>query len=66
MNLGIVILEYSRAIMEEKIHWWDNLVIQYIQELFRLAVPRPEAFLSLVKDHGISGIIDSKVVIKLL
>ena len=26
----------------EKIHWWDNLVIQYIQELCWLAVPRPD------------------------
>ena len=43
MNLGIVILEYARAIREEKeIHWWDNLVIQYIQELCWLAVPRPD------------------------
>ena len=33
MNLGIVVLEYARAIKEEKIHWWDNLVIQYIQKL---------------------------------
>ena len=24
------------------IHWWDNLVIQYIQELCWLAVPRPD------------------------
>ena len=42
MNLGIVILEYARAIREEKIHWWDNLVIQYIQELCWLAFPRPD------------------------
>ena len=42
MNLGIVVLEYARAIREEKIHWWDNLVIQYIQELCWLAVPRPD------------------------
>ena len=27
---------------DEKIHWWDNLVIQYIQELCWLAVPRPD------------------------
>ena len=33
MNPGIVILEYARAIREEKIHWWYNLVIQYIQEV---------------------------------
>ena len=32
MNLGIVILEYAQAISEEKINWWDNQVIQYIQE----------------------------------
>ncbi len=31
MNRGIVILEYARAIREEKIYWWNNLVIQYIQ-----------------------------------
>ena len=31
MNPGIVILEYARAIREEKIHWWKNVVIQYIQ-----------------------------------
>ena len=42
MNLGIVVLEYARAIREEKIHWWDNLVIQYIQELCWLAVPKPD------------------------
>ena len=42
MNLGIVVLEYARAIREEKIHWWDNLVIQYFQELSWLAVPRPD------------------------
>ena len=30
MNLGIVVLEYAWAIREENIHWWDNLVIQYI------------------------------------
>ena len=42
MNLSIVILEYARAIREEKIHWWDNLIIQYIQELCWLAVPRPD------------------------
>ena len=42
MNLGIVVLEYAWAIREEKIHWWDNLVIQYIQELCWLAVPRPD------------------------
>ena len=42
MNLGIVVLEYARAIREEKIHWWDNLAIQYIQELCWLAVPRPD------------------------
>ena len=41
MILGIVILEYARAIREEKIHCWDNLVIQYIQELCWLVVPRP-------------------------
>ena len=39
MNLGIVVLEYARANREETIHWWDNLVIQYIQELCWLAVP---------------------------
>ena len=39
MNLGIVVLEYAWAIMKEKIHWWDNLVIQ---ELCWLAVPRPD------------------------
>ena len=27
---------------KKKIHWWDNLVIQYIQELCWLAVPRPD------------------------
>ena len=32
MNLAIVVLEYARAIREEKIHRWDNLVIRYIQE----------------------------------
>ena len=42
MNLGIVVLEYAQAIREEKIHWWDNLVIQYIQELCWLATPRPD------------------------
>ena len=42
MNLGIVVLEYARAIRGEKIHWRDNLVIQYIQELCWLAVPRPD------------------------
>ena len=42
MNLGIVILEYARAIREEKMHWWDNLAIQYIQELCWLAVPSPD------------------------
>ena len=42
MNLSIVVLEYSRASREEIIHWWDNLVIQYIQELCWLAVPRPD------------------------
>lgn len=31
MNPGIVILEHARAIREEKIHWWNNLLIQYIQ-----------------------------------
>ena len=31
MNRGTVVLEYSRAIWEDKIHWWKNLVIQYIQ-----------------------------------
>ncbi len=32
MNPGIVILEYARAgIREEKMHWWNSLVIQYIQ-----------------------------------
>ena len=31
MNSGIVILKYAGAISEEKIHWWNNLVIQYIQ-----------------------------------
>ena len=41
MNLGIVNLEYARAIREEKIHWCDNLVIKYIQELCWLTVPRP-------------------------
>ena len=30
------------AIREEKIHWWDHLVIQYIQEICWLAVPRPD------------------------
>ena len=39
MNLGIVVLENARTIREEIINWWDNLVIQYIQEL---AVPRPD------------------------
>ena len=42
MNLGIAILEYQEAVKKEKIHWWDNLVIQYIQELCWLAVPRPD------------------------
>ena len=37
----IVVLEIARAIREEKIHWRDNLAIQYIQELCWLAVPRP-------------------------
>ena len=46
MNIGIVVLEYARAIREEKIHWWDNLVIQYIQELCWLAVLRPTFFLA--------------------
>ena len=32
----------ARAIREEKIYWWDNLVIQHIQELCWLAVPRPD------------------------
>ena len=27
---------------KNKIHWWDNLVIQYIQELCWLAVPGPD------------------------
>lgn len=31
MNPVIVILEYARTIREEKIHWWKNMVIQYIQ-----------------------------------
>ena len=32
MNSGIVILEYAFATREQKkIHWWNNLVIQYIQ-----------------------------------
>ena len=39
LNLAIVVLEYARAIREEKIHWWDNLVIQ---ELCWLAGPRPD------------------------
>ena len=30
MNPGIVILEYARAIRKEEIHWWRNVVIQYI------------------------------------
>ena len=42
MNLGIAVLEYPQAIREEKIHRWDNLVIQCIQELCWLAVPRPD------------------------
>ena len=42
MNLGIVVLEYAQAIREEKINWWDNLVIQYIQELCWPAVPGPD------------------------
>ena len=32
----------SWNMLEEKIHWRDNLVIQYIQELCWLAVPRPD------------------------
>ena len=40
MNLGIVVLEYARAIREEK--FWDNLVIQYIQELCWLVLPRTD------------------------
>ena len=27
---------------KKKINWWDNLAIQYIQALCRLAVPRPD------------------------
>ena len=42
MNLDIVILEYAQTIRDEKIHWWDNLVIQYIQVVCWLAVPRPD------------------------
>ncbi len=25
INPGIVILEYTRAVREEQIHWWNNL-----------------------------------------
>ena len=35
-----IVLEYARAIREEKIHRWDNLLIQHIQET--LAEPRPD------------------------
>ena len=42
MNLSIVLLEYAQAIREEKINWWDNLVILYIQELYWLTVSRPD------------------------
>ena len=31
MNPGSVILEYAKAIREEKTYWWKKLVIQYIQ-----------------------------------
>ena len=36
MNLGIWILEYSRAIREENI--LDNLIIQYIHEHYNLLI----------------------------
>ena len=42
MNLAIVVLEYAQAIREEKINWWGNLVIPYIEKLCWLAVPRPD------------------------
>ena len=38
----ILALSYWEYIREDKIHWWDNLVIQYIQELCWLAEPRPD------------------------
>ncbi len=31
LNPVIVILEYAHAIRKEKMYWWNNLVIQYIQ-----------------------------------
>ena len=31
MNPDIIILEHARAIREEKLHRWKDLVVQYIQ-----------------------------------
>ena len=38
----IVILEYARVIREEKINGWDNLVIQYIEELWPDQLKQPQ------------------------
>ena len=40
--LGIVVLEYAEPSRKKKMNWWDNLVIQYIQELCWLVVHRPD------------------------
>lgn len=31
VNPVIVIFKYARDISEEKINWWNNLVLQYVQ-----------------------------------
>lgn len=31
MNRGIIISEYARVIREEKIYWWKNMFIPFIQ-----------------------------------